>query len=658
MARLMRASILASERNFSDALNTMMPVLKDVSTLSAAQVLLTEVNLALGHSEQALEHAQRLNELSPGAPISRLLLATVLLRKNEVDKAVALLEPVSGENTGNPRFQSVLAEAYSRSGRYEAAAQALGQILKDNPNDVDLRARIDANVFRAGQEADAIADLKEVVAADPASRNASTLLFALQVQTGAVQDAVRTAEALRTADPQNPIGDYLLGLALKTIGDRGGAREAFRSALTKKPAFMPAALAQTQLDLLEDRPAEARATLEKVLKVSPNDHQAMLALAEVARSTGDYAGASAWLDKAGAASPSAIEPALRRVDLLLAQKNTQQALVAANVVASGFRDNLAALQTLARAQAADGQNDAAAATLRQAMDLPFNSAADLYRIGQFSAALDRRDDARSAYQRAVKIDRGYFAAWRELAVDAVKAGRLEAALETAARAGAAEPVLGDAVKGQALMAAGKFMEADAAFTEALARRPSPQLVNMRVEALGRAGEGAAIRRILSDWLAAHPEDDKSRYAYASRLIQEKDFAGAIREHEVLLTKAPFNSALLNNVAWLYREVGDPKAEQVARQAYAIDPKSPDVGDTLGWILAERGELGEAVRHLSQAYQRRPEDPTIAYHLAVVASKQGNRDQALALLSPAVANSSPFDDKDKASALLEDLKGGK
>ena len=655
LAVFLRASMLAAEGKFEQAHTALQPVAGELENLFAAQVLLTEVNLRLRNIQLANEYALHSYAMAPNSAIARTLLATVHLRRNEPKKAVDLLEPIAPQHEGDDRLQSVLAEAYSRTGRFEEAVGALGNVLKNNPDNADLRARLDANLFQSGRKEEAVEDLNAIVSGETDSRNANILLFAFNVQTGKVSEAAEVAQKLRDSNPDNPLGHYLFGVAHQIMAERQTAREGFEAALEKKPDFMPAATALAKLSMAEGKPDDARRVMEKVVETDPKNASAMTMIADLERTQGKFDDAEEWIEKATAANPDGIDPYLKRVDVLLQRKQPEKALVAANAASGRFPEDLRAFQALARAQAANDNPDGAATTLKRAADLPKNTAAQQFSLGQFFMFLKHPEDARAAWLRATQIDPLHFPSWQELALLDVKEGQSGKALETAKRASATDPSLGEAVKGQVYMALGQYKEADAAFGTALAHRPHGQLANLQVEARKRAGDRPGARKLQETWIAAHPDDDRMRFMYASDLIADNDLVGAVREHETLLKKAPFNPILLNNLAWLYSETGDPKAVEIARRAYAGAPDSPDVADTLGWVLVKEGQLDEAVALLADAHGKSPQNPSIAFHYAKALAEKGEKRQAVDILAPLVSSDKPFGEKKDAEKLLQSLR---
>ncbi len=66
--------------------------------------------------------------------------------------------------------------------------------------------------------------------------------------------------------------------------------------------------------------------------------------------------------------------------------------------------------------------------------------------------------------------------------------------------------------------------------------------------------------------------------------RDRQYREAATVHESLVQTSPNDGTLLNNLAWLYGELGDPRALGHAEKAYALMPSDPGAMDTLGWIL--------------------------------------------------------------------------
>lgn len=103
-------------------------------------------------------------------------------------------------------------------------------------------------------------------------------------------------------------------------------------------------------------------------------------------------------------------------------------------------------------------------------------------------------------------------------------------------------------------------------------------------------------------------------------ISESKYKQAIPHYEKILTSHPNNYVVLNNLAWSYFKNKDDRALEFAERAYAINPNDAPVCDTLGWILAESGQLEQGLHFVEQALDIDPENQAIREHLISIQSR--------------------------------------
>ena len=89
------------------------------------------------------------------------------------------------------------------------------------------------------------------------------------------------------------------------------------------------------------------------------------------------------------------------------------------------------------------------------------------------------------------------------------------------------------------------------------------------------------------------------------------------------------------------------AEKFIRRALKLDPDSPAIIDSLGWVLHKRGNHAAALVQLEIAYEQFP-DPEVAAHLVEVLAALERNDDALELLTTAEV-------KDPESDLLKNVR---
>src|SRR5690606_41146376 len=125
-----------------------------------------------------------------------------------------------------------------------------------------------------------------------------------------------------------------------------------------------------------------------------------------------------------------------------------------------------------------------------------------------------------------------------------------------------------------------------------------------------------------------PDDLVVRVLAADHYLSTGNHAAAIAHYETIQARLPDNPVMLNNLAWLYSRTGDSRALATAERALELAPESPQVMDTLGWILHERGDDARAVELVGKARELAPDVPEIRYHHAAPLAETGDPRRAV------------------------------
>ena len=99
------------------------------------------------------------------------------------------------------------------------------------------------------------------------------------------------------------------------------------------------------------------------------------------------------------------------------------------------------------------------------------------------------------------------------------------------------------------------------------------------------------------------------------------------------------------------------ATGAAKRATAKEaaPDEPQISDTLGWILYNRGVYQRALALLKESAAKLPESPEVQYHLGMASLKAGDKDTAKKSLAAAAASPTNFTGKDEAKRTLAQLR---
>ena len=102
-------------------------------------------------------------------------------------------------------------------------------------------------------------------------------------------------------------------------------------------------------------------------------------------------------------------------------------------------------------------------------------------------------------------------------------------------------------------------------------------------------------------------------------------------YEQAIRLAPKYGEAYNNLARLYVDGYQQKlnlAETLAYTAVTLNPNIAAYYDTLGWVLAKRGQVNKAMKALERSINLQSDAVEAHYHLAQVALKAGEREKAI------------------------------
>jgi tetratricopeptide (TPR) repeat protein len=213
-----------------------------------------------------------------------------------------------------------------------------------------------------------------------------------------------------------------------------------------------------------------------------------------------------------------------------------------------------------------------------------------------------------------------------------------------------------ALKGDVYLAANRPDDAAKAYEAALAAAPSTMLVTRLAGAQLRSGRSGAADTTLTNWLLKHPDDLVALEQVAELDIAAGRLDAAAAHLQSILGEKPHDPVALNNLAWIYQQQHDPRAMDMARQAYVLSPGA-QTADTLGWILTTGGNADTGVLLLRQASAQAASDPRVQYHYAVALKDTGDKADAIKLLTAVVAVKADFTEKPQAQQLLDQLNKG-
>ncbi|MEX0759042.1 MAG: XrtA/PEP-CTERM system TPR-repeat protein PrsT [Tistlia sp.] len=643
--RYLQAALLTARKDFAGAEQILDQLGDQLRNYAPAQFLTAMVKYQVGRHAQARTLVERYLGNDPNNIVAIRLLAATLLRSDQPERAVEVLTEARQRLPQDSGLLRLLATAQMRSGDSDAATVTLRELAQSPDPRLSAQARSLADVLDAGS-----GEL-EVEGQDLANELA---LILNDLQLGELEAAERGARALVEAHPDSPVAHNTLAGVFLVRGQSEAARAELEKALEIEPSFRAA---HQNLDRLDLRAGDLEAIEERqkaYLERNPNDPLAVLHHAAFLAQRDRIEEARALVEQAIDAHPERRELLVAAITLAVRAEDRPAAEAAAERLAERLPDDPQGHLQAGRALLQAESFEAAAVRFERLRELSDGTSTQPIEL-LIQARIGAKDQAGAerAAEALVEARPENFLANR-LLVDLYLNDGKEAALDPLLAAAAeTDPELHARLR--AHVAARKGEVAEAADILEQVAEPSPETVQERFIARFQAGDVQRAEELLRQWVAEHPQEAGPALLLANQLITRE----AYEEAEAILTAAlpgaPDNVTLLNNLAWLRSTTGMAGAEELARRALGMAPDSPQVADTLGWILVQRGELEEGEALLRQAAGNAPADPAVAYHLAFALAKNGKTADALAVLEEIDTEEADFADAEAARELRSELE---
>lgn len=657
LVQFLRAQIEYRDKKFPAAREAVLAVLKVSPDYMPAVLLAGAVEYALGSHAQAQSHLATVLKGSPGNfPAQKLMIAS-LAASGHAARALEMLQRALDKAPDDGSLLLSAGELYLKNNEPERAIAYLEKAASIDPKNVAIRRALGLSRFAAGETERGLAELESVVKLDLEDYSADLLLVLLNLRRANFDQALQAMQSLEKKQPNNPLTYDLKGTIYQRRNDGPAARNAFERALELQPTYVAAATNLAELDLKEKNPKAARRRVESVLEKDPKNAQALLSLAAL----GQRIGASdqeqlEWLERARTASPQSVQPLMMLARFHVRVGNVGKYLEAAQQLQALIPDDPEVLELLSSAQMAAGERNTALSTLQRLVGLQPKSSRALYLLGQAQSVNGDNATAANSLRKALALTPDFGEAHVALAGIEVGAGRFQEAIKIARRLQELAPKqpVGYVIEGDALTAEGKFAHALKALQTAFELGKTGLLAAKLHAAYAKASKVQEGDAHLMRWFKEAPDDAVARLYYAELTLRTSRFAQAIEQYEWLRRKMPDNASVLNNLAWGYYQVKDPRALEVAERAHKLQSDNPAIADTLGSILVDHGKIGRGLELLQGAVKAAPDSPGPRFHLAQALAKAGEKAQALSELKTLLATDSKFPQRAEAVKMQQQL----
>ncbi len=554
---------------------------------------------ALGNAAEAERSFADARALDPRSAIPLIAEVPMLLAAGRLDEArerAAQAVERAPADAGALNARGSVAHA---GGNLAAALQDYEQAIRLEPGLVDARVARAGILIDLGRDADARADLEDLEKSGPTEPRAAYLLSVLASRRGDAQDAARHLEAVtRVVDALPP--DWIAGqeqlLMAASLGHHAGrqyekARKYLDVLVSRYPRNLGARKLLAAVHLDSGDPGRATGLLEHVLRLTPEDPQALQLFGRVHMALKRYARASAYFEQAAARSGDApgLQAALGfsrlgKGEPDAALPNLQRAFEAAPA-------DLGVATTLANLHQRRGEAARALAVAERASAaLPGNPAA-LNLLGVIRGAGGDLAGARAAYRAALEREAGFVPARLNLARIDVLEGSFEAARAT--YAGLLKKDRRDATamfeSGLLEQRAGNAAEALRWFVKARAERPEDVRIGLAlIEARAAVGDRAGALEVARDLKLRRDGDLGVMAALVQAEINAGDRVAARQTLREMTRLAEYDAVAQVRIGYLQLAAANPEGAGYSAEK-ALQGRPGDLGALV--LAAEAALVG-------------------------------------------------------------------
>jgi tetratricopeptide (TPR) repeat protein len=611
--QLALAEVQEAYRDTTNASKIALRILSAQPTNEDALLLFVRTSDAVQNLRQQVDSLPHIVE-NPGYHVALGLLA---LRQQKLVEAGSELHLALATDPKSSQAHFALAELHSLQKEEKETAQELQNAAAYAPLRSTIRIKYVDYLIRSGSTDEARKVLQEMTEKAPDYIPGWVSRMNLAMSERKYDEAAKFADTILARDERNYDAMLARGTVSLSMGDAGKAQVQFEhmESIFKKSPQVKYELALSYL-LAKDK-VKAVAYLNQALVLDPTYTQATLLLGQLEIRGGDAAAAVSLLTRFIKRSPSVGQAHRLLADAYLAEQKPESALAVYRNLAEAF---------------------------------PKSPQVRLL-MGMILAGQRKITEARAAFETCLELQPDYLQAVEQLidldlAEHKYNDATALAEAQISRTPAAAEPW---EILAKIDVAQRNLAHAETALLKAIELNPdlpSSYLLLAQVYVQGTNYE-PALQKLNA--LVSRTNDAPAFLEIGAIHDELKHFEPASDAYEKVLKLNPHSIPALNNLAYIYavRLHKIDRAFELAQTARELRPYDPNVEDTLGWVLFEKGDYSRALSLLEDGAEKVPADAEIQLHLGMTHYMMDEEDSARVALQRAVISKQDFANKDEA-----------
>lgn len=599
---------------------------------SANRLRLARVYVAIDQTPKAREQVLAVLQQSPTDTDALVLLSEIARTPEDIKGAEAALQKFPQKQTAP--YQMATANLALRRNDIPAAQQAVSQAVALDPKSSEAHQAMAVLYLSQKNQKEAAKELKTAAELAPLRSKTRVTYAALLRQTEGDEAAKAFLKDLTAKAPDLLPAWTLLGGIAFAEKKYDEALAFLENVFSRDPLNIDTRLLQADILLAKKDTKKAITELEKLDHAFSGLPPAKYRLAQAYLLENKPAQAATALDEALARNPDYTEAILARAELNLRTGHAQPAATALEEFLKKKPDFRPAQVLLADAYRASRRFDDAANIFREQIKVAPNAPEPHLFLGLVQLQQNNVGEARKSFEKVLELAPDNLPAVDQLVDLDLKAKDFAAASQRVAKQLEKQPKAAASYLMQAKVqgAQAQWKEAEATLKKAIELDPhsGPAYEMLVRDYLATNRLPDAVREI-EVVLTKAPQNQTALMTLATIRAEQKEYAKARDAYEKLLALNPTFIPALNNLSFIYAEhLNEPdKAYDLAQKARTLDPGNAAVTDTLGWAAFKRGDYQQALTFFQEGAGKLGDNPEVQYHLGMAYYMMGQADAARA-----------------------------
>lgn len=594
----LKGIISAAEENYPEALAYSEKAIQLGLQGPRVRLVAGFSSFRLGDYEQAVSHLSRIEDvLADGHPALRIL-ASAQIQANMGIQASKILPRLTDVSEEDANLFSKTGYKLLQEGNIEAAKEVIEQTDKISVT-ADELTRL-AILKLSVKDIGGLLNLEQAVEKAPDSKSARSILGEAYISTGQINKALKLAKEWQTSAPNEVSGFILESEVLQTQSNYEEAKAVLAKAEKFAPDDSELLVALVRINVRLQELPQALILAEKLLQKEPENIMGLAGFYTIKAAQNQPEVALTRIKDAFEKSDKNKDLALLLARSALTSNDVKLSLQALNTIENNRSASNPYWTMKGTALARDNQLIEAENHYATWAELFPNQAAAVQ--GHVLLLNDKRE-----YKKALTITTEFLSRNESDQISMLQASfyaktnDVENAKKSYSKVNEKYSTLPFLRGVRARIALLENKPGDAVDDALAAYQSNRNTDNLFVAVRALQLSGQSVRRdeLLDSHSKAFPKDIRTKLMLAEGYIKT-DTQAAISTYRDILTFAPNNVVVLNNLAYLLMVEGSlDDAEVLAERAYSIQPTNLSTADTFAQILVKQGKTEQAVEVYSK-----------------------------------------------------------